>query len=421
MKQIQHATRKAVIVEVIGPKDREIREEAFEEFRLLVETLGIEIVAETSQVIKDINYAFFIGKGKLEEIKQIVKLLEADFVFIDATLTYLQLRNLSKEIEVPCIDRPHLIIMIFSMRAKSSEGKLQVELTQLKMRLPEIVHNEINLDQQTGSEMGLKGPGERRTELKRRYIDNRIKSLETHLKEIKKHREERRKRRKKSNIPIVAIAGYTNSGKSTLLNVLTGADSYVENMLFATLDTLIRETEISEGFRVLFTDTIGFIRDLPPALIYAFHSTLEEILDSWLILHVVDSSDENFRKKIEVVEETLKELGCEDIPQLLVFNKMDKLSPDSANFIKNAYKEAVFISALRKEGLEDLKKKIHEILEKSLIKVKLFIPYEAGSILSQIYDLTNVIWKQDEENGTTLYIEGLLDNVNKFKDYFVFN
>jgi GTP-binding protein HflX len=191
-------------------------------------------------------------------------------------------------------------------------------------------------------------------------------------------------------------------------------------MLFATLDTLIRETEISEGFRVLFTDTIGFIRDLPPALIYAFHSTLEEILDSWLILHVVDSSEENFRKKIEVVEETLKELGYEDIPRLLVFNKMDKLNPDSANFIKNAYKEAVFISALRKEGLEDLKKKIHEILEKSLIKVKLFIPYEAGSILSQIYDLTNVIWKQDEENGTTLYIEGFLENVNRFKDYFVF-
>jgi len=420
MKQIQHTTRKAVLVEVIRPKDREIREEAFEEFRLLVETLGIEIVAETSQVIKDINYAFFIGKGKLEETKQIVKLLEADFVFIDATLTYLQLRNLSKEIGVPCVDRPHLIIMIFSMRAKSSEGKLQVELTQLKMRLPEIVHNEINLDQQTGSEMGLKGPGERRTELKRRYIDSRIKSLETHLKEIKKHREERRKRRKKSNIPIVAIAGYTNSGKSTLLNVLTGADSYVENMLFATLDTLIRETEISEGFKVIFTDTIGFIRDLPPALIYAFHSTLEEILDSWLILHVVDSSDENFGKKIEVVEETLKELGSEDIPRLLVFNKMDKLNPDSANFIKNAYKEAVFISALRKEGLEDLKKKIHEILEKSLIKVKLFIPYEAGNILSQVYDLANVIWKQDEENGTTLYVEGLLDNVNKFKDYFVF-
>jgi len=420
MKQIQHTTRKAVLVEVIRPKDREIREEAFEEFRLLVETLGIEIVAETSQVIKDINYAFFIGKGKLEETKQIVKLLEADFVFIDATLTYLQLRNLSKEIGVPCVDRPHLIIMIFSMRAKSSEGKLQVELTQLKMRLPEIVHNEINLDQQTGSEMGLKGPGERRTELKRRYIDSRIKSLETHLKEIKKHREERRKRRKKSNIPIVAIAGYTNSGKSTLLNVLTGADSYVENMLFATLDTLIRETEISEGFKVIFTDTIGFIRDLPPALIYAFHSTLEEILDSWLILHVVDSSDENFGKKIEVVEETLKELGSEDIPRLLVFNKMDKLNPDSANFIKNAYKEAVFISALRKEGLEDLKKKIHEILEKSLIKVKLFIPYEAGNILGQVYDLANVIWKQDEENGTTLYVEGLLDNVNKFKDYFVF-
>lgn len=419
MKEIKHGKPKAVLVQIIDPKIREIKEESFEEFRLLVETLNIEIAAETSQVLKEVNYAFYIGKGKLEEIKQIVRLLNADYVFIDAMLTYLQLRNLTREIGVSCIDRPHLILMIFSMRAKTSEGKIQVELSQLKMRLPEIIHSSIDLDQQTGSEIGLKGPGERKTELKRRYIENRIKALELRLREIKRHREERRKRRKRGNIPIVAIVGYTNSGKSTLINALTHADSYVEDMLFATLDTLVRESEVHDRFKVLFTDTIGFIRDLPPALIYAFHSTLEEIEDAWLIIHVVDASSFNFRNKIEVVETTLKELNCQDIPILLVFNKIDLLSFEQIDVLKQQYKDAVFISALKQAGLSELKEKVYQVLSKYVIRVKVFIPYEKSSLLNAIYESVNVISKKEDDKGTFLFLEGFIENVNKFKNYFV--
>ena len=183
--------QKAVIVEVLDPHKKEVREEYFEEFRLLVETLNINIVAETTQFVKNINYSFYLGKGKVEELREIAKLTEANYIFIDAKLTFLQLRNLSRVIEIPCIDRPHLILMIFSMRAKSAEGKLQVELSDLRMRLPEIVHSNMYLDQQTASLLGLKGPGERKTELKRRYIEARIGVLEEKIKTIKKGREEK--------------------------------------------------------------------------------------------------------------------------------------------------------------------------------------------------------------------------------------
>ncbi len=410
--------RKVVLVEIIDAKTREIREESFDEFRLLIETLGFDIVAETSQVLREVNYSFYIGKGKLEEIRQIVRLLGAEYVFIDSMLTYLQLRNLSKEIGVPCIDRPHLILMIFSMRAKTSEGKLQVELSQLKMRLPEIVHSTVNLDQQTGSEMGLKGPGERKTELKRRYIENRVKVLEERLKEIKMHREERRKKRKKSNIPLVAIVGYTNSGKSTLLNALTGADSYVENMLFATLDTLVRESELKDNFKVLFTDTIGFIRDLPAALIYAFHSTLEEIDDAWLIVHLVDATSYEFRNKIEVVNQTLKELNCDKITRILVFNKIDMLESEKLELLKEMYEDAIFISALKGTGIDELKDRIYEILSKFLVKMKIFVPYDKSYLLNMVYENTKVINKKEQDDGVLFFVEGFVENINKFRDFF---
>lgn len=418
MDKLKHYERRAVLVQIVEHGIKEVREEAFEEFRNLVETLGFEIAAETTQVVREVNYSFFVGKGKLEEIRQIVKLIKAEYVFVNATLSYLQLRNLSREFGVPCVDRPHLILMIFSMRAKTSEGKLQVELSQLKMRLPEIVHNEVDLDQQTGSEMGLKGPGERRTELKRRYIENRVKVLERRLEEIKKHREERRKRRKKSNFPIISIAGYTNSGKSTLINALTGARSYVENMLFATLDTLVREAEIGNGMKVLFVDTIGFIRELPTALIYAFHSTLEEICDSWAILHVIDSTAYDIENKINVVVETLAELGCEKIPQVLVFNKIDLLSDEELSRLRDLYRDAVFISAKTGRGLPELLERVYELISRFLIRISLFVPYDKGKVLSLIYESTNVISRSEEEKGVKLLIEGNIENVNRFREYF---
>ncbi len=416
--QILKDSKKAVVVEVINPLVREISEDSFEEFKLLVETLGYEISAETTYIARKPNYGFFIGKGKVNEIRQIVKLLDTEVVFIDTKLSYLQIRNLSKEIGVPVVDRPHLILMIFDMRAKTKEGKLQVELSELKMHLPEIVHSGISLDQQVGSEMGLKGPGEKKTELKRRYIEKRIKVLEKKLLEIRKQRMLRRKKRKRSNIPIIAIAGYTNSGKSTLLNKLTTPDAYVEDMLFSTLDTLVREGKLN-GEKVLFVDTIGFIRDLPPALIYAFHSTLEEILDAWIILHVTDVSVPDFSAKMETVLRTINELGASLIPRITVFNKIDKISEEKLNFLKQRYPEAVFISALKGEGIEALKERIGKEISRLHTSEKLFVPHDKQSILSKIYDTLEILHSESTEKGVFLVVKGFKQDVDRFKAYKV--
>jgi GTP-binding protein HflX len=411
--------KKGVLVEILDPGKKEIKDESFNEFRLLVETLSFEIVAETSQTLRDVNYAYFIGKGKVEELKEIVKLAEADYVFIDSQLRYLQLRNLSKEIGVPCFDRPHLILMIFAMRAKTGEGKLQVELSELRMKLPEIVHDDINLDQQTASLIGLKGPGERKTELKKRYIEKRIQILEEKLDSIKKQREARRKRRLRSNIPIVAIAGYTNSGKSTLMNRLTDAGAYVENRLFATLDTLVRVGNVVGDYKVIFIDTIGFIRDLPHTLIYAFHSTLEEILDAWIAIILVDASDQDFNEKFNTVKETIKELGGENITQLIVFNKIDKISSEKLDTLKLQYKNALFISALSGKGIDELKASIRSILEKSFVQIKLFIPMSNINLIPEIFACTRVISKDDQSDGVLLKVEGFSENINKYSRFIV--
>lgn len=411
--------KKGVLVEILDPGKKEIKDESFNEFRLLVETLSFEIVAETSQTLRDVNYAYFIGKGKVEELKEIVKLAEADYVFIDSQLRYLQLRNLSKEIGVPCFDRPHLILMIFAMRAKTGEGKLQVELSELRMKLPEIVHDDINLDQQTASLIGLKGPGERKTELKKRYIEKRIQILEEKLDSIKKQREARRKRRLRSNIPIVAIAGYTNSGKSTLMNRLTDAGAYVENRLFATLDTLVRVGNVVGDYKVIFIDTIGFIRDLPHTLIYAFHSTLEEILDAWIAIILVDASDQDFNEKFNTVKETIKELGGENITQLIVFNKIDKISSEKLDTLKLQYKNALFISALSGSGIDELKASIRSILEKSFVQIKLFIPMSNINLIPEIFACARVISKDDQSDGVLLKVEGFSENINKYSRFIV--
>jgi len=411
--------KKGVLVEILDPGKKEIKDEHFNELRLLVETLSFEIVAETSQTLRDVNYAYFIGKGKVEELKEIVKLAEADYVFIDSQLRYLQLRNLSKEIGVPCFDRPHLILMIFAMRAKTGEGKLQVELSELRMKLPEIVHDDINLDQQTASLIGLKGPGERKTELKKRYIEKRIQILEEKLDSIKKQREARRKRRLRSNIPIVAIAGYTNSGKSTLMNRLTDAGAYVENRLFATLDTLVRVGNVVGDYKVIFIDTIGFIRDLPHTLIYAFHSTLEEILDAWIAIILVDASDQDFNEKFNTVKETIKELGGENIIQLIVFNKIDKISSEKLDTLKLQYKNALFISALSGRGIDELKASIRSILEKSFVQIKLFIPMSNINLIPEIFACARVISKDDQSDGALLKVEGFSENINKYSRFIV--
>lgn len=411
--------KKGVLVEILDPGKKETKDESFNEFRLLVETLSFEIVAETSQTLRDVNYAYFIGKGKVEELKEIVKLAEADYVFIDSQLRYLQLRNLSKEIGVPCFDRPHLILMIFAMRAKTGEGKLQVELSELRMKLPEIVHDDINLDQQTASLIGLKGPGERKTELKKRYIEKKIQILEEKLDSIKKQREARRKRRLRSNIPIVAIAGYTNSGKSTLMNRLTDAGAYVENRLFATLDTLVRVGNVVGDYKVIFIDTIGFIRDLPHTLIYAFHSTLEEILDAWIAIILVDASDQDFNEKLNTVKETIKELGGENITQLIVFNKIDKISSEKLDTLKLQYKNALFISALSGRGIDELKASIRSILEKSFVQVKLFIPMSNINLIPEIFACARVISKDDQSDGVLLKVEGFSENINKYSRFIV--
>lgn len=415
---MEKVDRRAILVHIVDRENKELREEYLEEFRLLVSTLSYEIVAETTYSLREPRYSTYIGTGKIEELKKLIKLTDANIVFLDSTLTFLQLRNLSKELEIPVIDRPHLILMIFSMRARTTEAKIQVELSRLKMRLPEIVHEEVNLDQQTGSEIGLKGPGERKTELKRRYISKRIQTLEKKLQEIKKHRAEIRKKRVKSSIPIISIVGYTNAGKSTLLNALTSSEAYVEDKLFATLDSMSRLGEIKQNVVAIFVDTIGFIRDLPPQLIYAFHSTLEEILDSWIIIHLVDVSDPLFRQKMDVVLSTLKDLGASNIPMITVFNKIDRIEEDAIKYLSSYYKDAVFISAKNGIGLDKLKLKLEDMLKELIVQVKIVLPYNKAYLLNEIYSAGNVISRKDTAENIVLYVEGYYTNLAKFKEYF---
>lgn len=356
---IKDKIKKAIIV---GDKKTP---ETSRELELLLNTLRIETEIVFPIDTSKPSPATFISKGKLEELSNLAKALDINLIAFDDELSYTHLRNLNKILDCAITDRPRIILDIFSLRASSKEGKIQVELAVLKKRLPEIVQQKKSYDQQVGF-IGGKGPGERKIEITRRNIYQKIHYCKLQLKAIEKQRQTKRERRLSSDLFLVSIVGYTNAGKSTLFNVLTKEQTPTDDLLFHTLDTRTRKGHLTKTLpHALFSDTVGFIRKLPHELVEAFKGTLEEIRYSDLLLIVVDISDVDFPQHLHTIKTTLKDLQADHIDQILIYNKAD-IFPDQTNYtaLMKQHGEGLLLSALKKEKIDELKKEIILIAEK---------------------------------------------------------
>jgi len=359
-------------------------EETMQELALLTETAGAEPVAEIIQKRSKPDAAFYVGKGKAEEIRLLLEETGADLVIFDDELSPSQKRNLEKVIEARVVDRTALILDIFAQRAKTHEGTLQVELAQLNYLLPRLTGFGIQLSR-LGGGIGTRGPGETKLEVDRRRIRKRIGDLKGEIEEIKKHRSLHRKARQAVSLPVVTIVGYTNAGKSTLLNALTAADVFVEDKLFATLDPTTRQVELPDGSRFLLTDTVGFIQKLPHHLVAAFRSTLEEVLEAELLLHVVDTSHPQAAAQMTAVNELLQKINAEKLPVFVVFNKMDLPEAHAAlPVLCRDWPDHLAISARNGNGLAELLTKIDEVIRGGHLRLELTLPFGSEKILALI-------------------------------------
>lgn len=361
-------------------------EEELEELAALADTAGAEVVGVLTQTRKEIDPAYFIGQGKAEELARMCSELSADLVIFNHDLTPAQARNLEKLLNTRVVDRTELILDIFAKRARTKQAMLQVELAQLQYQLPRLRRMWQHLSR-LGGGIGTRGPGETQLEVDQRRAKKRIADLQRQLQEIQRQTSTRVQSRKERELFTIALVGYTNVGKSTLMNALTKANVFVEDRLFATLDATTRVLYLPDGHKVLLTDTIGFIRKLPPHLIASFHATLEEVRTADLLLHVVDVSHPAMDEHIKVVEETLQEIGAGDKPTILVLNKADKLPPDwDKEALLRRYPNAVLVSALTGEGLDTLLSRIQdEFRRMRVVAVHARLALWAQSLIAFVY------------------------------------
>ena len=363
-------------------------DESLAELRQLAATAGLDVVGENTQALDSINPATYVGKGKLEELRDLATEQPHELVLFDAELSPTQQRNLEEELSSRVVDRTALILDIFAAHARSREGALQIELAQYEYRLPRLTRQWTHLSRQGVGGVGLRGPGETQLESDRRDIRRRITHLRRQLEEVRSQRQRYRSRRQESAIPTVAIVGYTNAGKSTLLNVITGADVLTEDKLFATLDPTTRRIALPGGREVLFTDTVGFIQRLPTMLVAAFRATLEEIAQSDLIVHVVDLTSRNVLGQCWAVAETLKEIGADQLPIITALNKLDRLdvsSPDRVNELLTRFPSSVGVSALTGQGIGILLERIGQALKGQMIDVVVCVPFSAGDTVALLH------------------------------------
>lgn len=372
---------------------------SLDELAELADTAGADVIGRFTQNRDGIDNATYIGGGKLQEIKEFIEKSGADLLIFDDELTGSQFRNIEEIVDVRVIDRTTLILDIFAQRAKSSEGKLQVELAQQKYRLPRLIGLGKSLSR-LGGGIGTRGPGETKLESDRRHIRRRINALEQELETLGKRRARVRERRSKLSVPTIAIVGYTNVGKSTLLNLLTDAGVYTQNQLFATLDPTAREIVLPDGQHAVIIDTVGLIQRLPHQLVEAFKSTLEEAASADVILNVCDAADPMAKQQIEVTKTLLGELGCGDTPVITVYNKADLLD-DVPEPLKES--RAVYISAKENKGVDRLMEAIADALSGSMKEVWLLIPYDQGSLLNHIRQQGKVYAECFEEAGVSIH------------------
>jgi GTP-binding protein HflX len=395
-------------------------DDSVEELALLAESAGLDIVGRVTQRLRAPNPKTFIGSGKVEEVKALVEEVQADIVVFDVELSGRHLRELEKIFgdQIRIIDRTALILDIFALHANTRDGALQVELAQYEYRLTRLTKAWTHLARQAGGGggrsgstggVGLRGPGETQLEVDRRDIRRRIGNLKDQLEKVRTHRQQYRSRRKRSNLPIVALVGYTNAGKSTLLNHLSGADIYVADQLFATLDPTTRRVDFPGGQYALFTDTVGFIQKLPTTLVAAFRATLEEIAEADLLLHVVDVTHINAQSQAKAVYQTLEEIDADHIPVLIALNKIDLLNDaDGARKALEYFPNSVAISALTGEGIDDLLNSVNGILFEKFVDVSLWLPYKAGALISLFHEQGHVDMVEHGDDG--IKITGVIPN-----------
>jgi GTP-binding protein HflX len=404
-------------------------DDSLTELALLAETAGLDVVGQATQRLNSPKPKTFIGPGKVDEVKMLVEEVQADIVVFDEELSARHLRELEKAFgeHIRIIDRTALILDIFAMHANTSEGALQVELAQYEYRLPRLTRAWTHLARQAGGGggrsggvggVGLRGPGETQLEVDRRDIRRRISNLKDHLEKVRTHRKQHRSRRKRSKLPTVALVGYTNAGKSTLLNKLAEADVYVADQLFATLDPTTRRVEFPGGKIALFTDTVGFIQKLPTTLVAAFRATMEEIAEADLLLHVVDVTHINAQSQAKAVYKTLEEIEADHIPVLIALNKIDLLTDtDGARKALDNFPNSVAISAQTGEGMGDLLRSLNGMLFENLVDISLWLPYKEGGLIALFHEHGQVDMVEHGDDG--MQISGSLPGrlVARFTPY----
>jgi GTP-binding protein HflX len=394
------------------------------ELEELVKACQMLPIGSIVQNLKEINSAFYVGSGKLEEIKDKINELHPDLVVFNNELSPSQLKNLELKLDIQILDRTSIILNIFALRAKTNEAKMQVEIAKLRYMLPRLSGLHLSLGRQGGgSGFSNKGSGEKQIELDRRIIEDRISKLNKELSEIETRRNIQRRKRSDSQLPLVSLVGYTNAGKSTLLNALVDLSLsdeskkvYEEDMLFATLETSIRKIKIKDGKEFLLSDTVGFIRELPHMLIKAFRSTLDEVKNSDLLLHVVDFSDEDYEENIRVTNSTLKEIGADNIPVIYVFNKCDKVNDTKLPYVDG---NKVCISAKNNIGINELINVISNNIFKGYVTCKMQIPFKRGDIVSYLKEKYDFISTQYTNDGTLIEICLNKKDYGKYKNYII--
>ncbi|MCW2287344.1 GTPase HflX [Leucobacter luti] len=413
-----------VLIGIYSQKSTDDAENSLRELAALAETAGAEVLDGLLQRRANPDPATYLGKGKAQELAELVAAVGADTVIADTELAPSQRRALEDVVKVKVIDRTAVILDIFSQHAKSREGKAQVELAQLQYLLPRLRGWGDSMSRQAGGQvgsagagMGSRGPGETKMELDRRKIHTRMAKLRKQIKEMGPARAAKRANRKRAEVPSVAIAGYTNAGKSSLLNRLTGTQELVQNQLFATLDTAVRHAETDDGRQFTFTDTVGFVRALPHQLVEAFRSTFEEVGEADVILHVVDGSHPDPEAQLRTVREVIAEVDAQGIPEIVAFNKADLIDESQRMVLHGLVPDAVFVSARTGEGIAELTRRVHSALPIPDREVTVIVPYDRGELVAEMHERNRVMETEYVAEGTRVRAFVTEEMLSKLTDY----
>ncbi|UNP77951.1 GTPase HflX [Bacillus nitratireducens] len=396
---------------------------SMEELANLTEACDVEVIGQVTQNLQRVNPSHYIGKGKIEEVAAYVKEADANMVIFNDELSPSQIRNLEEDLDCKVIDRTILILDIFAQRAKTKEAQLQVEVAHLRYMMPRLIGLRESLGRQSGG-VGTKnkGVGEKKLELDRRKIEEQIAALNKELEALVAQRQTQRKQRKKNEIPVVSLVGYTNAGKSTIMNTMleifngtVEKQVFEKDMLFATLETSVRNIDLPDNKSFLLTDTVGFVSKLPHHLVKAFRSTLEEVAEADLLIHVVDYSNPNYEQLIDITNETLKKIGVENIPTIYAYNKSDMVDVE----IPKVQEDRVYLSAKKHVGIEELVELVRSHIYKEYTKCEMLIPYDQGQVVSYFNNHAHVLSTSYENEGTKIALECKTSDYEKYKRFAI--